>query len=351
MSNLRPVDRMFLEGLLEMGGGYVLSFSNTTFQDFIQASIGEDIYSDAFSTHGNSKASRLRSFWSVASDKKVAALLADLLTLMVDNETIADDGTEATRVKGIINDLVGHQGTVSSKHEMASSESRPSERRAFVSYSVEKKEAGGAVKECLSRFGYECFLAHEDLQVSEEWKRRILEELGSADVFVALLSEEFLASKWCGQELGFIVSRPDVLVVPLSLDGTMPYGFIEHLQGTAVGQKTLKSVLEEVLYRKRPRQMIPAQIERVRQAGSFRGAEAAVLPLVSRFERFTDQEIEDFVRAAAGNYEVWDAGLCSSTYIPEFVKVNGSRLSQEMANELLNVLPNLEIAESVRKRS
>lgn len=151
------------------------------------------------------------------------------------------------------------------------------------------------------------------------------------------------------QELGFIVSRPDVLVVPLSLDGTMPYGFIEHLQGITVGRGNLDAVLEEVLYRKRPRQMIPAQIGRVRSAGSFRGAEAAVLPLVPHFAQFTDQEVDDFARAAAGNNEVWDAGLCASKYIPEFVKLNGSRLSQAAVNELLSVLPDLEIPQSAPK--
>jgi hypothetical protein len=138
-------------------------------------------------------------------------------------------------------------------------------------------------------------------------------------------------------------------VVPLSLDGTMPYGFIEHLQGTRVDGGNLDAVLEEVLYRKRPRQMIPAQIERVRSAGSFRGSEAVVLPLVPHFAQFTDQEVDDFARAVAGNSEVWDAGLCASKYIPEFVKVNGLRISQEAVRELLSVLPDLEIAQSATK--
>jgi hypothetical protein len=336
---------MYLERLLEMGGGYVLSFSNATFEDFVRASTGEEIYSDAYSGNGDSKANRLRAFWNTAPDAKLAALLVDLLTLMIDNEKITSDGPEAARVKEIIADLGGQLSGIFGRQPISPARSL-AERRAFVSYSVEKKEAGGAVKRCLSRFGYECFLAHQDLNVSEEWKHRILEELGTADVFVALLSKEFLASKWCGQELGFIVSRPDVLVVPLSLDGTMPYGFIGHLQGMNVGRGNLDTVLEEVLYRKRPRQMIPAQIERVRSAGSFRGAEAVVLPLVPHFGQFTDDEVDDFARAAASNSEVWDAGLCASQYIPEFVRANGARISQDAAKELLSVLPHLQFPQS-----
>lgn len=93
---------------------------------------------------------------------------------------------------------------------------------AFVSYSVEDKAMGAVAKACLETHGFDCFLAHDDLQVSEEWKDRILAELRQADVFVTLLSGAFVDSKWCAQEVGVIVSRPDVLIVPLSLDGTPP---------------------------------------------------------------------------------------------------------------------------------
>lgn len=177
---------MYLEQVFEMGGGYVLSFSNATFADFIRASTSEDIYSNAYSGSGHSKANRLRAFWNTAPDQKVAALLVDLLTLMIDNDTITSDGPEAARVKKIIADL-GGQPHESSGREPTRPARRVVGRRAFVSYSVEKKEAGGAVKACRGRFGYECFLAHDDIRVSEEWKARIRDELGTTDVFVALL--------------------------------------------------------------------------------------------------------------------------------------------------------------------
>lgn len=349
MSNLKPVDRSYLETLFEMGGGYVLSFTNATFEDFVRGSTGEEIYSEAYSGNGDSKANRLRAFWNTAPNEKVASLLGDLLTLMIDNEKVEADGKEATRVRGIIADLGGARSPVATP-ATSKGTTRPVQRRAFVSYSVERKHDGGAVKAFLTKFGYECFLAHDDLRVSEEWKQRILQELGEADVFVALLSKEFMESKWCGQELGFIVSRPEVLVIPLSLDGTMPYGFIGHLQGKEVHDGNLATVLEEALYRKRPRQMIPAQIERVASAGSFRGAEALVLPLVPHFALFADEEVDAFTGAVAGNGQVWDASDCRNEYIPAFVQVNGARISPDAAAELLEVLPDLELPQAAQER-
>lgn len=215
---------------------------------------------------------------------------------------------------------------------------------AFVSYSVEDKVMGAVAKASLEAHGFECFLAHDDLQVSEEWKDRILAELRQADVFVTLLSRAFIGSKWCAQEVGVIVSRPDVLIVPLSLDGTTPYGFISHLQGIRVrDQFHLAAILEEVLFRRRPRLMIPKQIEKVRAAGSFRGAEAAVKPLVPHFAQFSDGEVNAFVSAAAGNSEVWDASLCRSDYIPHFVRVNGLRITATQAAELKAVIEDLDL--------
>lgn len=335
---------MYLEHLLQMDGGYVLSFTNSTFQNFVRGSTGEDIYSEQYGDEGSSKANRLRSFWNNGSDEQVAQLLNDLRTLMLDRGYFSDDSHDATRMKGIIGSL-GGVSDKTTKEPLPETTAPPLEYRAFVSYAVEKKVAGAAVKSVLSGFGYDCFLAHNDLRVSEEWQQRILDELKVADLFVALLSEEFIASKWCSQELGFIVSRPEVLVVPLSLDGTMPYGFVGHLQGSRVNKENLASVLEEVMFRERPRRMIGNQIEEVRNAASFRKGEAAVRPLLPHFAKFTDDEVDAFAVAAAGNYEVWDAGRCASEYIPAFLRVNGTRMSRDATESLRSVLPHLNYPE------
>jgi hypothetical protein len=102
---------------------------------------------------------------------------------------------------------------------------------AFISYSTANKKWSSAVKSALSSVGFQGFLAHEDLQLSEEWKASIIHELKKANIFVALLSKEFKQSEYCSQEVGFIISRKKVLIIPLSIDGTMPYGFISLLNG------------------------------------------------------------------------------------------------------------------------
>jgi hypothetical protein len=76
MANLKNPTKQKLEHLLNMRTGYVLDFTNATFQDFILTSVGIDVdkkYPDG------SKAVRLRSFWRDESDATVATLMAEML--------------------------------------------------------------------------------------------------------------------------------------------------------------------------------------------------------------------------------------------------------------------------------
>lgn len=105
---------------------------------------------------------------------------------------------------------------------------------AFLSYQTDEKLAAGEVREILNSIGIKSFLAHEDIQVSEEWRHKILEEIGKADLFIPLLSKSYYASPWCMQESGMAAFRDGLTIIPLSLDGSIPPGFIGHIQSTKV---------------------------------------------------------------------------------------------------------------------
>jgi hypothetical protein len=102
--------------------------------------------------------------------------------------------------------------------------------RAFISYSHHDRKRGSEVKDILNAVEIEAFLAHNDIDVSQEWRSRILHELKECKIFIPLLSQAFKSSEWAPQEVGIAASRPRVLIIPISLDGTNPFGFIAHLQ-------------------------------------------------------------------------------------------------------------------------
>jgi hypothetical protein len=211
----------------------------------------------------------------------------------------------------------------------------------FISYSTQDKAAAGAVKHAITSAGFECFLAHEDLQVSEEWKERILEELERCQLLIVLLSKNYRSSNWGSQEIGVIVGRKNVPIVPLSLDDTLPYGFLAHIQGKKVPPTGIElSTILEPLARKHPRIAIPALIQRVHDASSFRSADAALGPLVPIYDKLTNEEINALADASINNGQVWDASLCRTEYLPELLSRVGHRMDSEKRRILSYQLEN-----------
>ena len=71
-----------------MGGGYVLDFSNPSFQEFVYASTRLDIFEDKYlGERSGSKANRLREFWSKEGDFAVGSLIRDLVEYSKDAES------------------------------------------------------------------------------------------------------------------------------------------------------------------------------------------------------------------------------------------------------------------------
>lgn len=79
MSNLTILDKLKLEKILQMEGGYVLDFYNPGFQAFIFEKVGIDIEQEKYKDAGNSKAKRLRSFWNQENNNIVGKLILALL--------------------------------------------------------------------------------------------------------------------------------------------------------------------------------------------------------------------------------------------------------------------------------
>lgn len=97
---MTPKEKAQFEKLLEMGSGYVSNFSDASFYTIVADTTGLDIHCDKYTTHGSSKAKKLREFWRLESDFTVADLLDQLLSheegrayedFYVENERLVED--------------------------------------------------------------------------------------------------------------------------------------------------------------------------------------------------------------------------------------------------------------------
>jgi hypothetical protein len=91
LSDLHFMERSRLEKLLGMGSGYVLNFSNRTFQEFIADSVHRDIYCGMYDSGSCSKANLLRKFMGAEPNHVIGKLLSDLVELAKEQSVHRED--------------------------------------------------------------------------------------------------------------------------------------------------------------------------------------------------------------------------------------------------------------------
>lgn len=76
---LTYVEKRNLERELGMESGYVLNFTNRTFEEFFRDIVGVDIFDAKFGLRSGSKANRMRAFWDFASTEQLKLLFQGLI--------------------------------------------------------------------------------------------------------------------------------------------------------------------------------------------------------------------------------------------------------------------------------
>jgi nucleoside 2-deoxyribosyltransferase len=116
--------------------------------------------------------------------------------------------------------------------------------RVFLSHLAVQKEAAGKLQEACLEFGMSCFVAHSDIEPTQEWQTQIETALATSDALVALLHPDFHASNWTDQEIGYAMGR-GIPVYSVRL-GQDPYGFIGRFQAFAGKGKSSSTLASEL---------------------------------------------------------------------------------------------------------
>lgn len=115
---------------------------------------------------------------------------------------------------------------------------RAGDVRLFLSHLASYKRLASDVSAELAALRIHGFVAHEDIEVSNEWQAQIETALATMDAFVGLMHPGFSASFWTQQEIGWALGRrTPVLMVRLGED---PKGFPSRWQATTPGESASK---------------------------------------------------------------------------------------------------------------
>jgi hypothetical protein len=79
--------------------------------------------------------------------------------------------------------------------------------RVFISHLTAHCKQAADLQTAMRRYGMRGFVAHNDINPTVEWQIEIETALATCDVLVALLHPDFVASKWCDQEIGYALGR------------------------------------------------------------------------------------------------------------------------------------------------
>lgn len=208
--------------------------------------------------------------------------------------------------------------------------------KVFISYSMKDKFVGAKIKEILESFGIECFMAHNDIGVSEEWKKRILQELSEADIFIPILSNEFKKSDWCSQEAGIACFR-NILVIPLSIEkNIIPYGFMSHRQGELIRKNNIPSnyLINPILDNFPEIDILSNLIDELEKVKSFIDANNAMGNLGPFFNKLTIDQINKVIDISIENDQVYGAYRCQDEYLPRFIKINEDKIEEKKLKKL-----------------
>jgi len=188
--------------------------------------------------------------------------------------------------------------------------------RLFISHTSANAELAGKLRQYFEPWRIDAFVAHTNIEPTREWEREIEAALNSCHALTALVSDDFVRSQWCDQEVGHCLARR-VPIVPVRL-GVDPHGFIAKFQAARVEHPHTAPWVADGIFRALARHaalrelMVAPVVHRFAATRNFDGARAN-FPLLQEVsaELWTRDLVELAERALEGNSQLRNANLIS----------------------------------------
>jgi hypothetical protein len=197
--------------------------------------------------------------------------------------------------------------------------------KVFLSHLAKHKIRTLELSKELEYFGMSGFVAHEDIEPTEEWQDRIEEELLAMDGFVALLAEGFKESSWCDQEVGAAVGlQVPFISIKQEID---PYGFIAKYQALPDDSSSSKELAKQIceLFLAKPNigPKITASLVQQLVASNTYDRSVELVKLIRDSSYLTADDKELMQSVAKTNNQVFDAfenwGQPSAIALPQVI--------------------------------
>jgi hypothetical protein len=178
----------------------------------------------------------------------------------------------------------------------------------FISYASAIKNTAGKIKTYLDQFGFNCFLAHEDIPPQTEWPSEILKNLNKCDLFLPLLTPKFIESFYCQQEVGFAYCKK-VEILPVMISKA-PMGMIANIQAVKFNTKEFEKSCWKIIKHigkneKLSEPVLGSLISWFGESDSYDSATERAKLLLNEFE-FSSSQIKKIRRHIKSNSQIYE---------------------------------------------
>ncbi len=210
----------------------------------------------------------------------------------------------------------------------------------FLSHSNIQKELAGQLKRGLEdSIKCEVFLAHDDLEGGEVWAEGIRNRIKNCGYFLVLLSAEYHSSKYTDQEAG-IAYAYDKSIIPISIDGTIPYGFMSKYQpikAPKLNKNTIHEIAKQIINKDIPmKERLDYHIRLLTNAYSFNNA-IFLSDLLPYDYEYSKEQINKLARIMIENDQV-NGCVIARPRIIFILNKNKSLIDNELQSKLSKFL-------------
>ena len=206
----------------------------------------------------------------------------------------------------------------------------------FLSHSTADKEIASLLKGKLSDFKIDVFLAHDDIEGGIIWEEKLMTEIKNREIFMILLSKNYHMATYTDQELGIGIAYTKK-IIPLSIDGTKPYGFINKIQSercsVEINEKDMEKLLKLITGNSNSGQMIIDQIIYKLITSTSYAQSIDYGRKLKYFSKFTNLQINNIAIAYFDNNQIYDSGGATSI-IMDILKQHKKQIEFKLRKDL-----------------
>jgi len=206
----------------------------------------------------------------------------------------------------------------------------------FLSHAHEDRHIARKLADELKRYAFDAFVAHDDIKLGDEWESAILEKIKKCDLFIAILSKNFRQAQYTDHEVGIAYGLSKI-ILPLSVDDTMPYGFMTKFQAkkmsTEIDRKEVSKIFDEFM----PKTTETTRVEdhliySLINADSF-GEANYYTRILSQNTEFSDAQINLIAKGFINNDQIREA-YEAAPWCVEILKKNMNKIEKKYQEEL-----------------